>query len=1110
MIIKYFDVGPEVTLLEGSYNYGLVSLSLVVAIFASFMAFNVATQAANTPNPARRNALLFAGSFALGGGIWAMHFLGMLAFELCTPVTYDASITALSAIPGIGAAWVALSLMTHSRISFVQILVGGVLMGAGIGTMHYSGMAAMQMSPLLRYNLGLFLLSIVVAVIFAMIALWVKFQLTRHRKKGVNSYAGIISAVVMGLAIAGMHYTGMAAARFALPPGLEQSTQTAAISIYLALAVAMVTTTLIAIVLGITLLFRYKDVMLRAVSSEEVQRAITDTAIDAILTLDNRGIIQTANPAVKDILGYSPDELVGKPAGILIPDNRKHIYDDDFFSQRSVPVKQIIGTSREANVIHKSGEHMPVRIAIGYTKIHGKAIFVGFISDLRKRHAMEKALRESEAKFRSFISNIPGMAYRCLNEKGWPMLFISDAVSDLTGYEADDFLLPTPKMSFAELYHPEDLDELSKLNKSEGEFTLEYRIITKQGDVRWVLEKGVHITDESGKTAFIDGFITDITARKEMEQQLTAAKEKAEDAAASRTTFLANMSHEIRTPMNAIIGFSDLMLTEDMPSEQHAHLSTINSSARSLLHLLNDILDSAKLDKGKLDLEYRDFTLREEVDNVISTFWLQAKRKNIALEVEVADNVSEAYRGVPERIRQVLNNLIGNAVKFTATGSVKLRVTTDTEFVYFSVEDSGIGMSQEQVQRVFDAFSQADASMSRKYGGTGLGTTISKQLVELMGGNICAQSELGEGSKFTFRLPLTPAQPPKAEVKGQPLQLPSMHILIVDDIAQNIDLLSLLLTRSGHQVTVARDGAEALDKMKDTSIDIVLMDLQMPVLDGLESAKQRRKYEADNNLAPLPIIALTASVLVQDRHAAIDAGMEGFANKPIDYPTLTREIARVKGIKETDVAPIVETPRARTKTNGSREAKKVVDLDKALQLWADKAIYLREVNRFIRNSEEQVKNIISATIEGDGRKAAMLAHAMKGVAGNLSLTTLFLVCKDIEQSAKKNELSVVMVEPLRNAFKELTAWYSKQAHSTPSSEDGNVNSEELVCRLTKLCDSVNQNMLDESELEELEAMPSGPFKEDLAAIVYDINEFEFENAEKKIRALINTINKSYR
>jgi len=330
-------------------------------------------------------------------------------------------------------------------------------------------------------------------------------------------------------------------------------------------------------------------------------------------------------------------------------------------------------------------------------------------------------------------------------------------------------------------------------------------------------------------------------------------------------------------------------------------------------------------------------------------------------------------------------------------------------------------MSKEQVQRVFEAFSQADASMSRKYGGTGLGTTISKQLVELMGGTICAESELGEGSKFTFRLPLTPATAPKAEVEGKPLQLPAMHMLIVDDIAQNIDLLSLLLTRSGHQVTIARDGQEALSKMQDDSIDIVLMDLQMPILDGLEAAKLRREYERDNKLSPLPIVALTASVLVQDRHAATEAGMEGFANKPIDYPVLTREIVRVMGLKENELAASpIEVPAQKPKKT-SRSTVKVVDMDKALQLWTDKDIYLREVNRFITSSEEKIKAIITAIIEGNVDDTAMLAHGMKGVAGNLSMTTLFSICRDIEQSAKSKELDIGLVEPLRH-HRLIKAW----------------------------------------------------------------------------------------
>jgi PAS domain S-box-containing protein len=1102
MIQQFFMIGQEVTLLDGQYDFGLVALSLMIAIFASFMAFNVATQAATSTNKFRKYALLSAGSIAMGGGIWAMHFLGMLAFELCTAVSYNLGITIVSALPGIASAWVALYLMTKPTISFTEIVTGGVLVGSGIGTMHYSGMAAMEMAPLLRYSPSLFILSIVVAVSLAMLALWIKFGLSAVNSK--TSSVGrdaFISSVVMGLAIAAMHYTGMSAARFVMPPGMEFSSQPSEISVYLALSIAMVTVTLIALVLGITLLFKYKDVSSRAIESEKIQRAITDIAVDAIITVDSTGIIQTANPAVKAVTGYLPEELIGQQGAILAPDDKKSIYNTDFFEQKSVPTEQIIGTSREVVIVGKSGELIPVRVGMGYTKLDGKALFVGFFSDLRKRKAMEDALRESEAKFRSFISNIPGIAYRCLNEPDWPMVFISDAVSEITGYAADDFILPNPRITFGSLCHPDDLKRVATEVTDQNTFNIEYRIINKKGEVRWVTEHGVHVLDADGKTIYLDGFISDITARREMEEELIKAKEKAEQAAAARTNFLANMSHEIRTPMNAIIGFSDLMLAEKMPPEQHSHLTTVNRSARSLLHLLNDILDSAKLDKGKLDLDYRDFIIREEVDTVVSTFWLEAKRKNITLEVHVGSEVREAYNGVPERIRQVLNNLIGNAVKFTGDGSVMLEVSSDSSFVYFKVKDSGIGMNSEQVSRVFDAFAQADASMSRKYGGTGLGTTISKQLVELMGGNICAQSELGKGSTFTFRLPLVPAIAPMAVEEGKPVQLSPLHILIVDDIAQNIDLLSLLLTRSGHTVEVARDGQEALEKMKLPGIELVLMDLQMPVLDGLEASMQRRKYEAEHGLPPIPIIALTASVLVQDRHAATDAGMDGFANKPIDYPVLTREMARVLGKEIDESATLILNDDKSEKPKSS----KVVNLNRAIMLWGDAQTHRNEVARFTRENEAKIAQITTAILDDDASKTASLAHSIKGVAGNLCLDPLMSVCRDIEKNAHAGELDISTVQLLKKSFNDVITWLQGTTEIKTVQVKQDVDYAVLLAHLVKLKQSVEQNMLDEDELQEVKALAGGEYTDTLASIIMDIDDFEFERAEAKLVELIDTL-----
>ena len=1110
MISRFFTFEESATLLEGAYHFPLVVLSLLVAIFASFMAFNVAGQAAVTTDHLRRNTLLGTGSIALGGGIWSMHFLGMTAFDLCVPVEYDPLITGLSALPGIAAAWVALNLLIKTRISVSEVILGGVLVGAGIGTMHYSGMAAMEMAPLLRYNLPMFALSIIVAVLLAMLSLWIKFGIRAATKsKKLLGKHVLLASVVMGCAIAGMHYTGMAAARFVLPLGMETSAQSSNIAVFLAVSIAIVTLILITMVLGISLLFKYRDVMVRAIESERIQRAITDTAVDAIMTVNDKGIIKTANPAVEHIYGYKPDELIGLHASEIVPHERRHLYGDDFFSQRVVPTEQIIGTGREVEILRKGGEKIPVRLGVGYTKIDGKPVFVSFASDLRKRKEIEDALRESEAKFRSLISNIPGVAYRCLNMPGWPMVFISDAVTEVTGYSPEDFVLPDPKRSFSDLYHPDDVERLCNVNSDGGPFSYEYRIVAKSGEVKWVTEHGVHVKDEDGNVLYVDGFISDITQRRVMEDELKAAKEKAEQAAAARTAFLANMSHEIRTPMNAIIGFSDLMLGEALRDEQKSHLTTINRSARSLLHLLNDILDSAKLDKGKLDLDYRDFLIREELDLVVSTFWLEAKRKKVDLVLNVDASVADGYRGVPERMRQVLNNLIGNAVKFTHEGKVEIAVRSEGELVYFDVSDTGIGMTKAQLDKVFDPFSQADASMSRKYGGTGLGTTISKQLVELMGGNICATSEEGKGTTFTFRLPLEVValdETSKADADAKITHIEStLNILVVDDVQQNIELLSLLLKRSGHKVETATDGLIALKKMRAQSFDVVLMDLQMPNLDGLEAAKQRRLYEKDQGLPATPIIALTASVLVQDKYEAEQAGMEGFANKPVDFSLLMEEIVRVLNLETEQVKVSENALPTHHRASTLSVEKHILDINKAIDLWGNEDTVLQEVDKFTSSCRDKIDALMSAAIREDYKAVAALAHGLKGTSGNLCLTTFFRTTRDIESQALKSHVDIENINVLRGALDKIELMLSESPLYAEDAINESIDNELLLSHLMSLLESVDKNMVDEEELAFLREVGCSSHKEQITQIILDIDDFEFELAHERISLMIEEL-----
>lgn len=1096
-ILSLFDIPENSLLITGEYEIYLVLVSIGIAIFASFMGFQVATQASTAESKLAKRALLMVGAIAQGVGIWSMHFVGMLAFELCTSVSYNWHITIVSMLPGIGAAWVALRFLTTNTVAPLQIALGGVLVGAGIGAMHYIGMAAMEMAPLLKYDLHIFLLSIVVAVFLAILSLWVRSGIHKIIDKKIsNLKVNILAGAVMGLAISGMHYTGMAAARFISPPGLEMVSQDSEVSVFMAAVVTFIATMVIALVLGISLLVKYKEISKVANANEKRLTGLMDSAVEGVITINSNGIVLSANPSVTRILGWRREQLVGKPVTQIVPENRRHLYNQDFFAHAQEPNNEkLIGNSRDVMALDVNLHPIPVRVSVSHTEIDNEPFFILFVSDIRERLAMEKAVKENEEKFRSLIANIPGIAYRCLNDSTWPMVFISNAVERITGYSAKDFLMPDPKISFTDLFHPDDIPLIEAAIADQQEYSMEYRIIAKDGYTRWLREHGRFVRNEEGEILWLDGFIMDITDRRKMENELVVAKNVAEQAAASRAAFLANMSHEIRTPMNAVIGFSDILLDTPLNTEQHKHLSTINRSARSLLHLLNDILDSAKLDKGKLELEYIDFMLSDEIDTVISTFWLEAKRKGLDLRVELSASLAKAYNGAPERVRQVLSNLIGNAVKFTDKGCVSLTVQPDEHSgVMFIISDTGIGMSEEQVSKVFDAFAQADASMSRKFGGTGLGTTISKQLVELMGGSIDVSSEQGVGTRFVFTLPLNPVESAQKVKRLQAMVLPQLDVLIVDDIEQNIDLLKLLLERAGHTVTVAQDGKQALARMAEHQFDVVLMDLQMPVLDGLTAASQRREYEREHGLKSTPIIALTASVLAQDKKSASDAGMEGFANKPIDFPVLCNEIARVLGIQGTALATKPEPAEA-----------VLIDWSRGESLWGSQLKLIQEIKRFLIDFDAERTQFAELVQKKDYLSLKALAHRFKGVSGNLGLIQFMLTCKVLENASHEDTDLDKVLKRLYAIADEVSSAVAQEQESA-AEQAAKVDLSQLKTVLEGLLDGVKHNRIDEAELSALSVYIQSQYASEIQTILDAIDDFEFEQAIELLNELIERLN----
>ena len=1098
-LFQYYD---DSLFVMTSFNPWLVILSISIAIIASFMGFQVAAQAANA-NSGRKHFSLFVGSFALGAGIWSMHFIGMLALEICTAVSYKFNITALSLIPAIAASWIALNIIIRDHVKLQQLLLSGVLVGLGIGSMHYVGMAAMDMGPLLRYNLITFCISIFAAVSLATLSLWVRFGLKKADVRWLNDYMKtIISSCIMGAAIASMHYIGMAAARFVRPPGFELSEQTSEMSIYLAMIITAITLIIIFSVLAANLIMRYKDQSLIAFNNERRLIATMDTAIDGIITIDGKGIIISVNNAVSTLLGWSREEMIGQNVKMVVPmpDQAHHdSFIDNYLKTRE---KKIIGSGREVDALTKSGKLIPMRLGIGHVELNDQHMFVAFISDLRERKSMENKLRREEAKLRSLVSNIPGVVYRNKDEINWPSLFINDEVENLFGYSAEDFLLPNPKCRVGDFVHPDDMKILDETNLYHPDgFQVELRIIDRYKKEKWVLAYGRTIKDEVTNDVYFDGFIMDITERKTMESAIIASKEKAEQAAATRSAFLANMSHEIRTPMNAIIGFSDILLDEKLEKSHRKHLNTINQSANSLLHILNDVLDSAKLDKGKFQLEYRDFSLVEEVDSVVSTLWLQAQNKGLTINLNIEKTAQRFYNGVPDRIRQVLTNIIGNSIKFTEQGSISIDIhNTKPDVLHFSISDTGIGMTPSQLATIFDAFAQADESMSRRFGGTGLGTTISKQLVELMGGTISAQSTEGQGSTFEFSIPIKAVEAAaKKQVIKAHAELPPLNILVVDDIEQNIELLSLVLKRHQHTVSIARNGEQALLKMESDHFDVVLMDIQMPVMDGLTASIKRREFEQEHDLPKLPIIALTASVLPQDKRSAVEAGMNGFANKPINVNQLIGEIARTLDSENImpELAPAIPTEQLR------------IDLDTGIALWGNKTTLFNEVVRFLEQSKEDIATLVPLRNNNDWAALKAIAHKYKGVTGNLALNRLMIMFAELEH-ASLNELTeqaATATNAIQLEIDSLIDCSNKMGTANNEISDSGgkeVSLQELNAALLQLEQHVQHNEFEESLLETLENMSSAYSKE-IQDIISACNDFDFEVAASRIRVLSDTL-----
>jgi len=636
--------------------------------------------------------------------------------------------------------------------------------------------------------------------------------------------------------------------------------------------------------------------------TEELFRLVVESAPNGLLMIDRHGTIVLANSQMEKMFGYGRQDLLGQPLETLIPE--RHLGQDPghregFFAD---PKVRAMGAGGDLFGLRKDGSEFPVEIGLNPVNTPEGTHVLASVIDITERRASEFRLHQSEERFRSMIENVKDHAIFMLDEEGRVITWNKGA-ERVRGFTAQEII----GAHYSCFFTAEDRDNgtperLLKMALDEGQCEHEGWCVRKDGS-RFAANSvitAVHNGEE--KLTGFSAVTRDLTKRMRIEQELRLAKEEAESANEAKSAFLANISHEIRTPMTGIIGMAGLLCDTELSPKQVEYCQIIQRSSQSLLTVMNEVLDFSKIESGKLELEIIDFDLTSAVGEVIDLFAKQAEDKGIELINFIRYDVPEKLQGDPGRLRQIISNLVGNALKFTAKGEVVVRITVQEQTAAyanfrFEVSDTGIGIPKEQHDKLFNSFTQVDASTTRKYGGTGLGLAICKKFVELMGGQIGMDSEPEKGSTVWFTLQLLKQRGSDREAPRPRTSLHGLRMLVVEGNATNRTVLDHYLSSLGIVSRSAEDAPTALDLLslaneKDTPYDLAILDFRLPSMDGLELARTIRQ----NPKFGSPKLLLLSSVGKRgDAKLAREAGIDGYLTMPVSLSNLHECLALLMG-----------------------------------------------------------------------------------------------------------------------------------------------------------------------------------------------------------------------
>ncbi|MEQ8908538.1 MAG: PAS domain S-box protein [Vicingaceae bacterium] len=707
-------------------------------------------------------------------------------------------------------------------------------------------------------------------------------------------------------------------------------------------------------------------------SLENRYQKIVEQANDIIYRGNESGHCIFVNTVSEKILGFKKEEILGKHfTDLVIAEDQEEVI--NFYLKQRADKKE--NTYKEFRVHNKAGEIVWLGQNVSLIIENGEILGVsGVARDITKQKQAEIALKRSEEKYKRVIANMQ-LGLLEVDPDGL-VVKAYERFCEMTGYSEKELMGKDPSTILTDPLSKELIDGKHELREKGLSDVYEVKCKRKDGQTIWLMISGAPRYDSSGNYVGSIGIHMDVTEQKKLMHQLESAKAMAEESSKAKEDFLAHMSHEIRTPLNAVIGMTHLLEDTEISEEQEDYLTTIKYSSEQLLHMVSDILDISKIESGELEFHHTPLNLKELLEGQVASYAIKAQKKNLEVRLDWKADFDQIVEADQKYLNQIFANLLSNAEKFTDKGSIVVGVELVSEnektvSLAFHVKDSGIGMTTEQCSRIFESFQQADYNTSVRYGGTGLGLSIAKHLVELMGGNIQVKSELNKGTTFTLLIPFYKSAEHANQLKDKKLahdiSLCGMSVLVAEDNPVNQKFIKKLLEKFKVSYTLAEDGKQCLEKSRIQKFDILLLDINMPEINGYEATKIIRETKNPNQNSP--IIALTASALLNDREKAFSVGMNEHLTKPFSPVQLKQILGKYHQAAETLTLDFDE--------------EYLEDLYQG-----DQEFEIEMLTVFLKNGPEDFENLKNSVKKQNWEQAYQLSHKMKPTFKMVGLSQL--------------------------------------------------------------------------------------------------------------------------